>query len=111
MLFPRKVKSRIERPPELCRQIVQIYLGTDNIDSEHTGKILGRLNCLNSAEEVMKAIGKYSGQSIFGMVMAQRIFKAKTRIGQFRDLNQLATLPGIGPKKLSLLMAALGDCS
>jgi hypothetical protein len=95
----------------LCRQIFQIYLGTDNVDSEYTGKILGRLNSLNSAEEVMKAIGTYGGQNIFGMVMAQRILKTKARIGQFRDLNQLATLPGIGPKKLSLLMAALGDCS
>jgi DNA uptake protein ComE-like DNA-binding protein len=101
--------SEHKEHPRLSRQIFQVYLGTDDVDSEIASKILDRLNSLNSAEELMSVAGSYAGRNVLGIVIAQRIFNMKTKIGKFQDLNQVATVPGIGRKRFIIIMSALGD--
>lgn len=101
--------SQHKEHPRLSRQIFQVYLGIDDVDSERASKILDRLNSLNSAEELMSVAGRHAGQNVFGIVIAQRIFNTKTKIGKFQDLNQVATVPGIGRKRFIIIMSALGD--
>ena len=93
----------------MSRQIFQVYLGSNDIASERASKILDRLNSLNSTAEIISMIGIYDGQNVFGTRIAQRILNTKTKIGEFQDLNQVATVPGIGRKRLAIIMSALGD--
>ena len=93
----------------MIRQLSQIYLGPNDVDSERASKILNRLNSLNSAEEIMGIIGTYEGKRVLGNRIAQRILKAKNEIGKFKDLNQIAVLPGIGAKRFVIIMSALAN--
>ncbi len=90
-------------------QLSQVYLGQNDVDSEKASKILNRLNSLNSTEEIMGIFGSHEGKKILGNRIAQRILKAKTEIGKFKDLNQVAVLPGIGAKRFVIIMSALAD--
>ena len=93
----------------MTRQIFQIYLGFNDIAAERAGKILDRLNSLSSTEEVMRILNRHVEQNVFGIGMAQRILKTKAKIGKFQDLNQVATMSRIGPKKFSIMLSALDD--
>ena len=93
----------------MSRQVFQVYLGPNDIASEKASKILDRLNSLNSVEEIMSVIGMYGGQRVVGMRIAQKILNTKTKIGEFQDLNQIATVPGIGSWRLAIIMSALCD--
>ena len=93
----------------MSRQIFQVYLEPNNVTSEEASKILDRLNSLNSAVEIMNTIGTYAGQRVIGFRIAQRILNAKMQAGKFRDLNQVATVPGIGYKRFIIIMSALSD--
>jgi len=94
---------------KMNRQIFQIYLEPNNITLEKSNRILDRLNSLNSATEIMNAVGSYMGQRVLSHRIAQRILKAKMQSGKFRDLNQVATVPGIGYKRFTNIMSALND--
>lgn len=95
----------------MSRPIFQVYLGLNNIADDQAGKILDRLNALNSTEEIMRILNRHVEQNVFGVGMAQRILKTKAKIGKFQDLNQVATMSRIGPKKFSIMLSALDDCS
>lgn len=107
-VLEKRIFQRKERP-RLSRQIFQVYLGTDDLDSERADKILNILNSLNSTEELISVAGRHAGQNVFGSVIAQRILNTKTKIGKFQDLNEVATVPGIGRKRFTIIMSALGD--
>lgn len=93
----------------MSRQLFQVYLGSNDVDSEKASKILDRLNSLNSAEEIMGIIGTYAGKRVLGNRIAQKILKAKKAVGNFQNLNQVAALPGIGTKRFVIIMSALAD--
>jgi transcriptional accessory protein Tex/SPT6 len=93
----------------MSRQIFQVYLEPNNVTSENASKILDRLNSLNSAAEIMNVLRTHAGQRVIGLRIAQRILSTKTQVGKFQDLNQIATVPGIGYKRFTNIMSALGD--
>ncbi len=93
------------------RPIFQIYLGPEHVDPDRANKILDKINSLSSPNEMMDLIAKNIGRSGFAQGTAQRIFDAKAKVGKFQNLNQVATMHGIGRKKFGLLISALGDCS
>jgi hypothetical protein len=95
----------------MSKPIFQIYLGPDNVDPEQANKILGKINSLSSAKEMMELIGKHTGDGSFANGTAQRIFNEKAKVGKFQDLNQVATTHGIGRKKFGLLISALYECN
>ena len=93
----------------MSKQIFQVFLEPNNITSEEVGNILDRLNSLNSTAEIIKAIGTHAGQNVVGLRIAQRILNVKMQAGKFRDLNQIATVPGIGYRRFTIMISALGN--
>jgi flavorubredoxin len=93
----------------MSRDIFQVYLGPNTLTSEEAGKILDKLNSLNSSAEIMGVLGTYGGQKVFGNRIAQRIFNTKAQIGKFQSLNQVAAMPGIGYKRFNAILSALAE--
>lgn len=87
----------------------QVYSGLKNVNSETSSKILDRLNSLNSAEEIASVVATYAGQRVLSIRIAQRIFSTKEELGRFQELRQVAAVPGIGIKRITSIINALGD--
>jgi hypothetical protein len=87
----------------------QVCWGLKNVSSETSSKILDRLNSLNSAEEIAGAVATYAGQRVLSIRIARRIFSMKEELGKFQDLQQVTTVPGIGAKRFTSIINALGD--
>lgn len=118
--LPRRYKSGIQDndylgitnssiKKKMSRQIFQVYMEPNNITTEKVSRILDRLNSLNSATEIMNAVGSHMGQRVLSPRIAQRILNAKMQTGKFKDLNQVAIVPGIGHKRFTIIMSALND--
>lgn len=86
----------------------QVYWGLKNVNSEISSKILDRLNSLDSAEEIASVVATYAGQRVLSIRTAQRIFSMKEELGRFQSLQQVAAVPGIGAKRFTSIMNALG---
>ena len=86
----------------------QVYRNPTNISSETSSKILDRLNSFNSAEEMARVVAAYTGQRVLSVRIAQRVFSMKEKVGKFQDLQQVAIVPGIGIKKFTSIINALG---
>lgn len=86
----------------------QVYWGLKNVNSETSGKILDRLNSLNSAEEIASVVATYAEQRVLSIRIAQRIFSMKEELGRFQSLQQVAAVSGIGAKRFTSIMNALG---
>ena len=87
----------------------QVYSGLKNVNSETASKILDRLNSLNSAEEIASVVATYAGQRVLSIRIAQRIIGTKQELGRFQELKQVAAVPGIGTKRITSIINALGD--
>ncbi len=87
----------------------QVYSGLKNVNSETASKILDRLNSLNSAEEIASVVATYAGQRVLSIRIAQRILGTKEELGRFQALKQVAAVPGIGTKRITSIINALGD--
>ncbi len=87
----------------------QVYSQLKNVNSETASRILDRLNSLNSAEEIASVVAAYAGQRVLSIRIAQRILGTKEELGRFQELKQVATVPGIGTKRITSIINALGD--
>ncbi len=87
----------------------QVYWELNNVNSEISSKILDRLNSLNSAEQIASVITTYAGQTVLSIRIAQRIISRKEELDGFQNLQQVAAVPGIGDKKFTSIINALGD--
>ena len=106
------VKQQISKRsdcPEMNRRSCQIHSGAKDIAAERVSTILDRLNSFDSAEEITNVIEMYTGRRVLSNRMAQRILNTKVEIGTFQDLHQVAIVPGIGPKKFTTIISALGN--
>ena len=93
----------------MSRQLSQIYLGVKDIDSPHADKVLDRLNSLNSIDEIVSAISAHNGRRVISFRVAQRILNTKLELGRFEDLDQLATVAGVGAKRFTAIIHGLGN--
>ena len=89
-------------------QCFHLYSGLKNVNSETSSKILDRLNSLNSAEEIASVVATYAGQRVLSIRIAQRILSMKEELGRFQDLQQVAAVPGIGTRRFTSIINALG---
>ncbi len=80
-----------------------------DINQEKAAKILARLNALDSVTEVTRLTEMHDEQHAIGKRMAQRILNTRREVGHFRDLNQVAMVPGIGNKRLAIIIRSLSD--
>jgi hypothetical protein len=86
----------------------RVYSGLKNVNSETASEILDRLNSLNSAEEIASVVAEYAGQRVLSIRIAQRILGTKEELGRFQELKQVAAVPGIGTKRITSIINALG---
>jgi hypothetical protein len=89
-------------------QGLQVYWRLKNVNFETSSKILDRLNSLNSAEEIASAVATYAGQRVLSIRIAKRVFSVKEELGRFQSLRQVAAVPGIGSRRFTSIIAALG---
>jgi hypothetical protein len=82
-----------------------------DINPEKANKVLAKLNSLDSIAEMTRLIGVHDEQHAFGKRMAQRILNMRREVGHFRNLNQVAMVPGIGNKRLAIIICSLSDSS
>jgi len=80
-----------------------------DINPEKANQVLEKLNSLDSAAEIARLVQKYDVQHRIGKRMAQRILNARREVGRFRDLHQVAIVPGIGNKRLALIIYSLSE--
>jgi hypothetical protein len=78
-----------------------------DINQEKANKVLAKLNSLDSIAEITRLISRYDEQHAIGKRMAQRILNMRREVGHFRDLNQVAMVPGIGHKRLAIIIISL----
>ena len=62
---------------------------------------------MNSADEIINILEIYAGQKVLGTRLAHRIINTKLSMGKFNDLQQIATVAGIGRGKLATIIYAL----
>jgi hypothetical protein len=77
------------------------------INQEKANKVLAKLNSLDSIAEITSLISRHDEQHAIGKRMAQRILNMRREVGHFRDLNQVAMVPGIGHKRLAIIIVSL----
>jgi hypothetical protein len=82
-----------------------------DVNPEKANKVLAKLNSFDSIAEMTRLIGVHDEQHAFGKRMAQRILNMRREVGHFRDLNQVAMVPGIGNKRLAIIICSLGGSS
>lgn len=91
------------------RQRAYFYWGLKDVNPEISKKVLDRLNSIGSPEEIVRTVTIYAGYRVLSVRVAQRIFHARMGLGKFEDLQQIATVPGIGPKKFTLIVDAFSN--
>ncbi len=89
------------------RQRPRLYSLPKNITPKKVGKILDRLNSLNSVDEIISVLEAYAGQKVLGDRLARRILNTRLSMGKFNDLKQIATVAGIGQGKFTAIICAL----
>lgn len=93
--------------PKKAKKICCLYPVPRNITPEQVKKILNRLNSLNTEEEVINIVRMYAGQRVIGEKIAHSILKWRKELGTFKDLQQLAATPRVGPSRFATILFSL----
>jgi len=101
--------SKFNKQRNINSQIPDAYSRPRAIDSIKAVKALALLNSLNTPNEVKNAITMRNGERLLSIRIAQRILNKKEELGGFKDLKQVAAVPGVGIKKMNAIIYALGD--
>jgi hypothetical protein len=96
-------------PPANDRKAVHLYKVPDNITPEQAEKILDRLNSLNTEEEILDMVRMYAGQGVVGKNIARSILNWRKEFGTFKDLQQIAATPRVGPSRFAIILSSLCD--
>jgi hypothetical protein len=108
-IISRYGTSKRHRHRKKNSQIPEISLRPRDIDSIIVVKVLTLLNSLNTPKEVKNAITMRAGERVLSIRIAQRIVNKREELGRFKDLEQVAAVPGIGIKKFNAIIYAFGD--
>jgi hypothetical protein len=86
-----------------------IYPVPKDITPEQARKILDRLNSLTTEQQIANAVGRYAGRKVIDRDIPRNILKWKSEFGTFKDLQQLAATPKIGPARFAKILFSLCD--
>lgn len=70
-------------------------------------KVLACLNSIESPQELKNTMNRYTGKPTFGTLSAKRIIDAREKLGEFKNLQEVVVLRGIGEKRFNILINAL----
>ena len=90
-----KIKRDRQRPEDAVPPVVK-------------DKVLVCLNSIETPLELKNAINKYVKKPVLNIHGANRILAARAELGGFRELQEIAVLRGIGPKRFNVIVNALG---
>jgi hypothetical protein len=93
--------------PETSGEAFNAYLKPSDISPEEEEKILNKLNSFDSVKQLKNNI--HIRQRALGTSDAQRILNSKAHFGEFQDLQQIATVTGIGPQKFDFIVRSLSN--
>jgi DNA-binding NtrC family response regulator len=99
ILHKRKLQIKINRDKQTME---------DAIPQVTKGKVLACLNSIETPIELRNSINIYAGKPIFSNTSAKRILAAREELGEFRKLQEVTVLRGIGPKMFNVIVNALG---
>jgi hypothetical protein len=94
---------------KMCGQVLKTYLKPKDVASVIASKVLTLLNSSSTADEILNAINKGAEERVFNAKTAQKILDKKVELGGFKDLQQVAIVPGIGTKKFTQIVHALSE--
>ena len=90
-----KIKRDWQRPEDTVPPVIK-------------DKVLACLNSIETPLELKNAITIYAGKPVLSTLSAKRILTARAELGKFRELQEIAVLRGIGPKRFNVIVNALG---
>ena len=99
ILHKRKLQIKINRDKQTLE---------DAIPQVTKCKVLACLNSIETPIELRNSINIYAGKPIFSNTSAKRILAAREELGEFRKLQEVTVLRGIGPKMFNVIVNALG---
>jgi len=88
-------------------QAIKAYLRPKDVNPAKAGKVLAFLNAAKTAEEIANAIIMFTGERVLTIRAAQKILDRQVQLGGFKDLKQVASVPGIGTKRFTEIVHAL----
>ena len=98
-LHKRKLLIKIKRDRQRPEDAVPLVI---------KDKVLACLNSIETPLELKNAINSYVKKPVLSTLSANRILAARTELGGFRELQEIAVLRGIGPKRFNVIVNALG---
>ena len=98
-LLKRKLQMKINRDKQPLE---------DTVPPVTKDKVLACLNSIETPLELKNAINKYIEKPVLNILSANRILAARDGLGEFRELQEIAVLRGIGPKRFNMIVNALG---
>jgi DNA-binding response OmpR family regulator len=99
-LHKRKLQINIKKDKQMLE---------DTVPQVIKGKVLACLNSIETPIELRNSINIYAGKPIFSNTSAKRILAARAELGEFRELQEVTVLRGIGPKMFNVIVNALGN--
>ena len=88
-------------------QARKAYLRPKDVNPAEAGKVLAFLNAAKTTEEIANAIITSTGERILSIRVAQKILDRQVQLGGFKDLKQVASVPGIGRRRFTEIVHAL----
>ena len=98
-------KSRDKMNP----QDNKTYLRPEDVKLAEADKVLARLNTAATAEEIANDIIAFTGDRIISIRVAQGILDTRERLGGLKDLKQVASVPGVGAKRFTIMVQAFAN--
>ena len=95
--------------PQTNGNIPETYSRPSDVESTIALKVLDWLNSLSTPAEITNVVRVYAGERALSVRNAQRIFNGRKELGSFKDLGQVAAVPGIGVKKFSAIVNAFNS--
>jgi hypothetical protein len=93
--------------PKKAKKDFCLYPIPKNITPEQAKKILDMFNSLNTEEEIANIVRMYAGQRVVGKGISRNILRWRKEFGTFKDLQQLAATPRIGPTRFARILFSL----
>jgi predicted nuclease with TOPRIM domain len=85
------------------------YLSPDDLSADQAQRVLDFLNGVQTAREIADRV-EYPGELDVGLRVAQRILDRRAALGgAFTDIEQVATVPYVGPERFTEIVVAITD--
>lgn len=79
-----------------------------NVDPEISKKVLDFLNSARTSNEIAKAINFAEDNDVVGSEIADQIISKRLELGQFKSLEDVEGISGVGPQRFTDIVSSVG---